>query len=254
MADEAIRSPSWSALLAGCPASASAPRRGSRTYVLGAPRDYAQALGARARASCTSACGAASECGNYATETLCAICSDPRARRAAAVRGGAAAGRGRARARRQLSRPLPRAARAARAARRRGPRGARARRGCSRASQRGGVREVIVATPLSVEGEATALYLAQELRAARRALHAHRERRAARRRARVQRPDHAGPRARRPARAVGAGRRCCSPDVARALSGPAPLMRRRRAVMRRAGARGAMRTRRSGCCCSRSSR
>jgi recombination protein RecR len=32
-------------------------------------------------------------------------------------------------------------------------------------AQAGGVSEVIIATPLSVEGEATALYVAQELRA-----------------------------------------------------------------------------------------
>ena len=65
-----------------------------------------------------------------------------------------------------------------------------------------GVTEVIVATPPSVDGEATALLLKRELGAARRRGDAHRQRRAPRGRPRVRRPDHDGTRPRGPAEAV----------------------------------------------------
>ncbi len=55
-----------------------------------------------------------------------------------------------------------------------------------------GVAEVIVATPPSVDGEATALLLKRELGPLGRGRHADRQRRPARRRPRVRRPHHDG--------------------------------------------------------------
>ena len=87
------------------------------------------------------------------------------ARRGHRLRGRAAPGRRRHRARRRLPRPLPRAARPALAARRDRPRRpARRRAGPRGARRRDGIREVILATSPSVEGEATAVYLAKLLR------------------------------------------------------------------------------------------
>jgi recombination protein RecR len=131
-------------------------------FILGMPREYAQALGgtlcelhARVR-KCD-------ECGNYATQPLCAICSDARrdasqicvvARPpdvAALERGGSF--RGRYHVLHALLAPLDGV----------GPEALELGKLAERV-RRGGVSEVIVATPLSVEGEATALYIAQELR------------------------------------------------------------------------------------------
>jgi recombination protein RecR len=131
-------------------------------FVLGTSRQYAEALG-QALIALHDRVRRCDECGNYATEALCAICRDPRrdvsvlcvvARPpdvAAVERGGTY--RGRYHVLHALLAPLDGI----------GPEALdlpalRAR------VQRCGIEEVIVATPLSVEGEATALYVAQELR------------------------------------------------------------------------------------------
>jgi recombination protein RecR len=132
-------------------------------FVLGTSRQYADALG-QALIALHDRVRRCEECGNYATEAQCAICRDPRrdasilcvvARPpdvAAIERGGSY--RGRYHVLHALLAPLdgvgPEAL---------GLPALRAR------VLRGGIAEVIVATPLSVEGEATALYVAQELRA-----------------------------------------------------------------------------------------
>ena len=131
-------------------------------FVLGAPRQYAEALG-QTLIGLHERVRRCQECGNYTTEALCAVCRDARrdasllcvvARPpdvAAIERGGTF--RGRYHVLHGLLAPLDGV----------GPEALdlpalRAR------VQRGGFSEVIVATPLSVEGEATALYVAQELR------------------------------------------------------------------------------------------
>jgi recombination protein RecR len=131
-------------------------------HVLGTSREYADALG-RALASLHDRVRRCGQCGNYATEPLCAICSDPRrdssmlcvvARPpdvAALERGGSF--RGRYHVLHALLAPLDGV----------GPDALGIADLYARV-QRDGVSEVIVATPLSVEGEATALYIAQELR------------------------------------------------------------------------------------------
>ena len=131
-------------------------------YVLGTPREYADALG-HALSSLHDRVRRCSECGNYASDALCAICADPRrdasllcvvARPpdvAALERGGSF--RGHYHVLHALLAPLDGV----------GPDALGLGALCTRV-QRAGVSEVIVATPLSVEGEATALYLAQELR------------------------------------------------------------------------------------------
>ena len=131
-------------------------------YLLGTPREYADALG-RALQTLHDRVRRCSQCGNYATEPLCAICRDPRrdssvlcvvARPpdvAALERGGSF--RGRYHVLHALLAPLEGV----------GPDSLGINELYARV-QRDAVSEVIVATPLSVEGEATALYIAQELR------------------------------------------------------------------------------------------
>ena len=70
------------------------------------------------------------------------------------------------------------------------------------------VREVILATNPTAEGEATALYLARAAQAARPAGHPHRARAAGRRRPRVRRRDDRRTRARGPARDVTRATEC----------------------------------------------
>jgi recombination protein RecR len=131
-------------------------------FILGAPREYAEAL-SHALSELHARVRRCEECGNYATEPLCAICGDPR-RDAAQIcvvarppdvaaleRGGSF--RGRYHVLHALLAPLDGV----------GPEALDLGRLASRV-RRSSVSEVIVATPLSVEGEATALYLAQELR------------------------------------------------------------------------------------------
>jgi recombination protein RecR len=131
-------------------------------FILGMSREFAEALG-RALIELHDRVRRCDECGNYATAALCAICSDPR-RDAAQIcvvarppdvaaleRGGSF--RGRYHVLHALLAPLEGV----------GPEALGLHKLVDRV-QRGGVSEVIVATPLSVEGEATALYLAQELR------------------------------------------------------------------------------------------
>ena len=131
-------------------------------FILGTTRQYADALG-QALIALHDRVRRCDDCGNYTTEAQCAICRDPRRDQtilcvvarppdvAAIERGGTY--RGRYHVLHALLAPLdgvgPEAL---------GLPALRAR------VQRGGIAEVIVATPLSVEGEATALYIAQELR------------------------------------------------------------------------------------------
>ena len=74
-----------------------------------------------------------------------------------------------------------------------GPEELRDRASSSGGSRGGGVREVILATNPTAEGDATAHYLADRLRGRGRAPHAHRLRHAPRRRPRVRRPRHDRP-------------------------------------------------------------
>lgn len=132
-------------------------------YILGAEPDYATALGA-ALSSLHQRVRRCEQCRNYTTEALCGICQDPKrdlstlcvvARPpdvAAMERGGAF--RGRYFVLHGLLSPLDGV----------GPEAlpiAELKTWISRDE----VNEVIVATPLSVEGEATALFLAQEVSA-----------------------------------------------------------------------------------------
>ena len=131
-------------------------------HLLGSSREYAQALG-RALIELHDRVRRCEECDNYATEALCSICSDGRRDPgvicvvgrppdvAALERGSSY--RGRYHVLHALLAPLDGV----------GPEAL----GLAKLVER--VRkqqpsEVIVATPLSVEGEATALYVAQELR------------------------------------------------------------------------------------------
>lgn len=131
-------------------------------HVLGQSREYAQALG-RALAELHERVRRCEQCGNYTTANVCAICSDGRrdasvicvvARPpdvAALERGGSF--RGRYHVLHALLAPLDGV----------GPDALGLDKLVARV-QRSGVSEVIIATPLSVEGEATALLIAQELR------------------------------------------------------------------------------------------
>jgi recombination protein RecR len=131
-------------------------------HVLGTTREYAQALG-RALTELHDRVRRCEQCGNYTTANLCAICSDGRrdpnvicvvARPpdvAALERGGSF--RGRYHVLHALLAPLDGV----------GPDALGLDKLVARVQQ-SGVSEVIIATPLSVEGEATALLIAQELR------------------------------------------------------------------------------------------
>lgn len=130
-------------------------------HILGSEPDYAVALGG-ALSTLHSRVRRCEQCGNYATEARCAVCSDPKrdpavvcvvARPpdvAAMERGGAF--RGRYFVLHGLLSPLDGV----------GPE-ALPVEALKAWLARDQVAEVIVATPLSVEGEATALFLAQEL-------------------------------------------------------------------------------------------
>ena len=136
-------------------------------FVLGSPRDYAQALGARARRSARSRAAlrglrqlrdraALRDLHRPASATASVLCVVARPPDVVALeRGGSF--RGRYHVLHALLAPLDGI----------GPEALELSRLLARV-RKGGVHEVIVATPLSVEGEATALYLAAELRAARR--------------------------------------------------------------------------------------
>ncbi len=131
-------------------------------HVLGETPDYAHALGESLR-SIHERVQRCEECGNYGAEARCTICSD--ARRDASIvcvvarvpdlvaieRAGSF--RGRYHVLHGLLAPLDGV----------GP-DALPLDALVRRARADGVREVIVATPLSVEGEATALYVAQVLR------------------------------------------------------------------------------------------
>jgi recombination protein RecR len=131
-------------------------------HVLGAPPDYARALGDCLR-DLHSRVRRCERCRNYTTEALCRICQDThrdpsllcvvaRPQDLAAVERSSVF-RGRYFVLHGMLSPLdgmgPETIEIAPLERR---------------IREDGVREVIVATPLSVEGEATALYVAQELR------------------------------------------------------------------------------------------
>lgn len=130
-------------------------------HLLGAPAEYAQTLGG-VLSGIHERVRRCELCGNYATEARCALCVDPRrdprvvcvvARPpdvAALERGGAF--RGHYFVLHALLSPLDGV----------GPEALRLEPLLHRIEEQA-VEEVIIATPLSVEGEATALYLAQEL-------------------------------------------------------------------------------------------
>lgn len=130
-------------------------------HVLGSEPQYAQALGALLQ-TLHERVRRCAQCGNYTSETRCRICEDPRrddrllcvvARPpdVAAIERGATF-RGRYFVLHGLLSPLDGV----------GPEALPVE--ALRAwIERQGIEEVIIATPLSVEGEATALYLAQEL-------------------------------------------------------------------------------------------
>jgi recombination protein RecR len=131
-------------------------------YILGSPREYAEALG-HALGELHARVRRCEECGNYATLPLCAICSDAkrdpsvicvvaRPPDVVALERGSSF-RGRYHVLHALLAPLDGV----------GP-DALELSSLAQRVKRGGVMEVIIATPLSVEGEATALYVAQELR------------------------------------------------------------------------------------------
>jgi len=131
-------------------------------FVLGEPAEYAHALGDSLR-SIHERVQRCEECGNYGADLRCTVCSDTR--RDASVlcvvarvpdlvaveRSGTF--RGRYHVLHGLLAPLDGV----------GP-DALPLEALVRRVRDHGVREVIVATPLSVEGEATALYVAQVLR------------------------------------------------------------------------------------------
>jgi len=131
-------------------------------YVLGATPDYAKALG-KALSELHEKVRRCERCGNWGTERLCNICSDARRDRslvcvvarppdvAAMERGGGY--RGVYYVLHALLAPLEGV----------GP-SALSLDGLLDQARSGEAQEVILATPLSVEGEATALYIAQQLR------------------------------------------------------------------------------------------
>jgi recombination protein RecR len=131
-------------------------------HVLGAPADYAQALGASLR-DLHSRVRRCDRCRNYTTESLCRICQDThrdptllcvvaRPQDLAALERSSVF-RGRYYVLHGMLSPLDGM----------GPEMLEIAPLLERIRE-DGIREVIVATPLSVEGEATALFVAQELR------------------------------------------------------------------------------------------
>lgn len=132
-------------------------------HVLGASRDYAQALAANL-ATLHDRVRRCDRCGNYTTGTRCALCSDgrrdeqllcvvARPQDVIALERGHSY-RGQYHVLHALLAPLDGV----------GPDALRVPALLARIEQQA-VREVIIATPLSVEGEATALYIAQEVKA-----------------------------------------------------------------------------------------
>ncbi|MDQ3037647.1 MAG: recombination mediator RecR [Myxococcota bacterium] len=131
-------------------------------HVLASDRQYAAALGASI-AQIHSRVRRCERCGNWATEPLCRICADPRREAtvlcivarvpdlAAIEKSGTF--RGRYHVLHALLAPLDGI----------GPDAIDLERLLARVKDEE-VREIVVATPLSVEGEATALYLAQALK------------------------------------------------------------------------------------------
>lgn len=133
-------------------------------HVLGSSSEYAEALG-QSLCEIHRRVRRCDRCGNYATEALCSICADPRREDGlvcvvarppdvAALERGAAF-RGRYYVLHALLAPLDGV----------GPEALDLQPLLERVAA-GEVQEVIIATPLSVEGEATALYVAQQLRPA----------------------------------------------------------------------------------------
>ena len=132
-------------------------------HVLGSNPEYAQALG-HALVQLHQRVRRCSRCRNYTESELCRVCADvtrdasvlcvvARPQDVAALERGAMF-RGRYHVLHALLSPLDGI----------GPEALEIE-GLLARVRKDGVNEVIVATPLSVEGEATALYLAQELRA-----------------------------------------------------------------------------------------
>ncbi len=130
-------------------------------HILGAERDYALGLG-NALATIHDRVRRCATCGNYGAEEVCGICRDPKRDETALCvvarvpdlvaieRSGTF--RGRYHVLHALLAPLDGV----------GPEELPIDSLCSRVQQ-GGITEVIVATPLNVEGESTALYVAEVL-------------------------------------------------------------------------------------------
>ena len=131
-------------------------------HVLAADRQYAAALGASIT-QIHARVRRCERCGNWATETLCRVCTDPRREPAVlcvvarvpdlAALEKSGTFRGRYHVLHALLAPLDGI----------GPDAIDVERLLARVQDED-VREIVVATPLSVEGEATALYLAQALK------------------------------------------------------------------------------------------
>ena len=122
-----------------------------------ARRGAASTLGERVRPC--------ARCFNLTEDELCSICRDPRRDAAIDLRRRAGVGHRRDRARGRVPRAVPRARRTAVAARRRRPGRPHHRARCVERvdAQARAVREVILATNPSLEGEATALYVQRQL-------------------------------------------------------------------------------------------
>lgn len=131
-------------------------------HILGVDREYARALG-ESLARIHDRVRRCETCGNYGAEALCSICTDPRRDRSLVCAVArvpdlvaierSASFRGTYHVLHGLLAPLDGV----------GPADL-PMDGLVQRCRDDGVREVIVATPLSVEGEATALYLAEVLR------------------------------------------------------------------------------------------
>ena len=186
-------------------------------HILGAPAEYAAALG-KSVGEIHDRVVRCSTCANYGAEAECTICKDPRRDDSlicvvarvpdlvALERSGTF--RGRYHVLHGLLAPLDGM----------GPEELPLNGLVERVTATG-VREVIVATPLSVEGEATALYVAEVLRETGATVSPDRQWGTARRRTRVHRPSDTAPSRARPQTAVdacnGSRRQCAASSFPR---------------------------------------
>ena len=157
----AIRSPSWFSSSRGSRASGSARRLRLVFHVLGADREYAESLG-EALVALHDRVKRCEQCGNFGASSLCRVCADPRRDAStlcvvarvpdlvAIEKSGSY--RGRYHVLHGLLAPLDG-----------GDPSDLPLEALRERVVRDGVREVIIATPLHVEGEATALYIGEIL-------------------------------------------------------------------------------------------